>query len=110
MSVNWSNIGSTLSGLTAALTNLGVSATTMPSILASIGAASNPDRNEELAICLQIMTFAANPAEVAALAQKLALEIGIPADAAAAALQLTAPGVDMDAKALEIEQLIKAGG
>lgn len=47
---------------------------------------------------------------VAALATKLATEIGIPQSAAAVAMTLTQPGADVTAKVLQIETLIKQGG
>ena len=54
--------------------------------------------------------FANNPAMVQTLATKLATEIGIPQSAAAVAMTLAQPGVDVTAKVLQIEQLIKQGG
>lgn len=110
MSFNWSQIGTTLTGLTSALTAAGVSSANLPTILNQIGAVSNPNQSEELAICSQIMIASGNPALVQALAIKLATESGIPADAAAVAMTLTAPGADVTSKVLQIEQLIKQGG
>ena len=110
MSFNWANVGSIFGTLTTALSAAGVSATNMPNILAQIGAASNPNQSEELSLCSSIMVAAANPALVSALAMKLATEQGIPPAAAAAALQLATPGIDIDAKVLEIESIIRNGG
>ena len=110
MSFNWTQIGSTLSGITSALTAAGVTSASIPSILNSIGLASNPNQSEELQICAQILMFANNPAMVAALSTKLATEIGIPQSAAAVAMTLAQPGVDVTAKVLQIETLIRQGG
>jgi hypothetical protein len=114
MSVNWSGVGSTLSGLTSALSAAGVSSTSMGSILSAIGLNSNPNESAEIALCQQILTYSAmgavNPALVSMLADKLATEQGIPADAGALALTLVTPGVNIPQTILQIEQLIKQGG
>lgn len=110
MSINWAGIAGNLSSITTALSNLNITGTTANSILSAIGLASNPNENEELQICAQILAFANNPAMTATLATKLATEIGIPQSAAAVALTLTQPGIDVAAKVLEIETLIKQGG
>lgn len=110
MSVNWSGIGSTMSGITSALSAAGVSSSSFSSILGAIGLAQNPDESAELAICQSILLGAANPALVAALSVKLATEQGIPADAAALAMTLGSPGINTAQVVLEIETLIKQGG
>ena len=110
MSFNWSSIGSALSGITSALTSAGVSSTTIPSILAQIGLASNPNQSEEMSICSQIMIVAGNNDLVKALAQKLEIESGIPPAAAALAATLGQPGVDIPGRVLQIETIIKNGG
>lgn len=110
MSLNWSGIGSTLSGLTTALSAAGVSSTSMGSILNAIGLSSNPNESEEIAICGQLLTASGNVQLQEALAMKLATERGIPADAAALAMTLANPGVNAPQVVLEIEQLIKQGG
>ena len=110
MAFNWSSVGSIFGGLTSALTNAGVSAGSMGGALTSIFAWSNPDYSQELEICQSILVASNNPGLVAALAQKLATEQGIPASALAVAMTLVQPGVDVTAKVLQIEQLIKSGG
>jgi hypothetical protein len=110
MAINWANVGNILGGLTGALSAAGVSATSMPNILQQIGLLSNPSEKEELSICAQILVFAGQPQMVAVLANKLAAETGIPAAAAALAIGLTQPGVDIPARVLQIEELIKQGG
>jgi hypothetical protein len=110
MSFNWASIGSTLGGLTTALSNAGVSASSMPSILNAIGLSSNPNESAELAICQQLMMASGNPALVQALVMKLATEQGIPADASQLAMTMLQPGANIAQIALEIEQLIKQGG
>jgi hypothetical protein len=110
VSINWSNIGSQVSGITTALTAAGVSSSSFGSILGAIGLSQNPNESAELAICQSILLAAANPALVSALAMKLATEQGIPQDAAALAMTLGQPGVNMPQVVLEIEQLIKQGG
>lgn len=109
MSINWSNVGSTLSGITSALNAAGVSASSMPSILGAIGLSQNPNQSEELTLCSQILMASANPALAEALAMKLATETGIPASAAALAVGLGQPGVDIPTRVLQIEQIIKNG-
>lgn len=113
MSLNWSSIGTTISGLTSALSAAGVSSANMPSALQTIGSLINPNPNQsaELAICQQILIFSASqPALVSTLAVKLATEQGIPTDAASLALTLGQPGVDIPTRVSQIEALIKAGG
>lgn len=110
MSISWSSVGSIFGGLTTALSNAGVAAANIPSTLSQIFAVSNPDQSAELQICGSILVAANNPTLVSALAMKLETEQGIPAAALAVATQLTTPGVDIAAKVLEIEQIIKAGG
>lgn len=110
MSVNWANIGSTLSGITSALTAAGVSTTTIPNILSSIGLAANPNQSEEVSLCSSILIAAANPTLAGALALKLATEAGIPPAAAALAVTIGQPGVDIAGRVLQIEQIIKNGG
>lgn len=110
MAINWTSVGSTLSGLTTALTAAGVSSTSMPSILQSIGLASNPNQSAEMAICSQLLQFTGNPAVENELVMKLVTEQGLPQSAAALAMTLTAPGTDIPSRVLEIEQLIKQGG
>ena len=110
MSFNWSQVGSTLSGITTALSAAGVNASSIPGLLNQIGLASNPNQSEELQLCTQILMAAGNPAMVSALATKLVTEAGIPADAAAIAMTLTQPGVNVATAVLQIEQLIKSGG
>lgn len=110
MSFNWSMVGSTISGLTSALSAAGVSTASMPSILNAIGMSSNPNQSEELGLCSQMMVAMGNPVLVEALAVKLATERGIPASAASLAMTLTQPGVNIPQVVMEIEQLIKQGG
>jgi hypothetical protein len=110
MSINWANVAGSLNGITTALSNLNITGTTANSILSAIGLAANPNENEELQVCAQILMFANNPAMVVTLATKLATEIGIPQSAAAVAMTLAQPGVDVVAKVLQIETLIKQGG
>ena len=110
MYFNWSSIGSTLSGLTSALTSAGVSSSSLNSVLASIGLAQNPNQSDELAICGQILMATGNPTLAAALATKLATETGIPADAAALAMTLGQPGTNIPQTVIEIETLNKNGG
>ena len=88
----------------------GITGTTATTILNDIGAASNPNQSEELQLCTQLLMAAGNPALVAALQAKLVTEAGIPADAAAIAMTLTQPGVNVATAVLQIEQLIKSGG
>jgi hypothetical protein len=110
MSFNWSSVGSTLSGLTSALSAAGVSSSSMGSILNEIGLSSNPNQSAEIAICGQILTAMGNPQLTEALAMKLATEQGIPPSAAALAMTLGQPGVNTAQVVIEIEQLIKQGG
>ena len=72
MGFNWSSVGSIFSGITSALTSAGVSASTIPNIMAQIGLAANPNQSEEMNICAQIMIVAGNTDLVKALAQKAA--------------------------------------
>ena len=110
MSINWAGVAINISSITTALSNLNITGTTANSILSAIGLASNPNENEELQVCTQILMFANNPDMVKSLATKLATEIGIPQSAAAVAMSLAQPGVDVTAKVLQIETLIKQGG
>lgn len=109
-SINWSSIGSTLSGVSSTLSSLGISGSTASTILGAIGLSSNPNESAELAICGSILMGAANPALLQALTMKLVTEQGIPQDAAALAMTLLQPGVNIPQTVLEIEQLIKQGG
>ena len=106
MSINFSAIGSTLSSI---LTSAGLTGANLTATLSSLIKSSNPNQSDELAICTQILVASGNPALQQALATKLATEVGIPADAAALAMTLGSPGVDIPARVLQIEQLIKAG-
>jgi len=112
MAINWKSIGSTFSGLTTALSSAGVSASSMPFILQQVGLAtnSNPNQSAEMTICSQILQFSSNPAMVDKLAMTLASEQGIPMDAATLALTLGQPGVDITARIIQIETLIRNGG
>jgi hypothetical protein len=110
MSFNWSSLAANLSGLTSALTAVGVTPANMGTVLNQIGAISNPSETEELALCQQMMLAAGNAAELQLLVSKLVTEQGLPADAAAVAMTLLTPGVDVTAKVMQIESLIKSGG
>lgn len=110
MSFNWTSIGTTLSGLTSALSAAGVSSSSMGSILNQIGLSSNPSKSAEIALCGQILTSMGNPQLTQALAIKLATEQGIPASAAALAMTLGQPGINVAQTVIEIEQLIQQGG
>lgn len=110
--VNWRNIGTNISGLQTLLTNAGVSAANLPTVLSGIGGifgSSNPNKAEELSICGQMLTFANNPDVEKTLAMKLATEQGMPAGAASLALTLAQPGVDIPTRVMQIEQLIQQG-
>jgi hypothetical protein len=106
MSINFSAIGSTLSGI---LTSAGLTGANLTSTLSSLIKSSNPNQSDELAICTQILVASGNTALQQALATKLATEVGIPADAAALAMSLGSPGVDIPNRVLQIESLIRAG-
>ena len=82
----------------------------MKSALQQIGLASNPNQSAEIALCSQLLQFAGNPAVEQELVMKLVTEQGLPSSAAALAMTLTTPGVDIPSRVLEIEQLIKQGG
>lgn len=114
MSINWNSVGSSLSGVVSALSNLGITGASASSVLAAIGLSSNPNKSAELALCQQILTYsamgAANATLLAKLGDQLATEQGIPADAGALALTLANPGVNVSQVVLEIEQLINQGG
>jgi hypothetical protein len=110
MAINWSNIGTALSSVTTAMTNLGITGTTASNLLGAIGLASNPNMSTEIAICGQILMFSSNPAMLEKLEMTLATEQGIPQAAAALALTLANPGVDIPTRILQIEQIIKNGG
>lgn len=110
MSVNWSSIGTSLSGVASTLNSLGISGTSASQILGSIGLSANPNQSAELAICASILMGMANPMLVQALTMKLVTEQGIPQDAAALAMTLLQPGVNIPQTVLEIETLIKQGG
>jgi hypothetical protein len=112
--IDFSQVGSILSGVTSTLSGLGITgtsaATAATSILGSVMAASNPNKSAELQICSSILMANGNPALVQALTMKLATEQGIPQDAAALAMTLLNPGVNVPQTVLEIEQLINQGG
>jgi len=110
MAFNWSSLGTTLSNLTTSLTAAGVTPADMPNILQQIGLSSNPNQSAEIALCSQLLQFAGNPAVEQELVMKLVTEQGLPSSAAALAMTLTTPGVDIPSRVLEIEQLIKQGG
>ena len=109
MAFNWSSVGSVFSGISTALANAGVSSASIPGILSSIGLASNPNQSEELLLCSQILMSSANPMLAQALSMKLATEVGLPPAAAALAVSLGQPGVDIATRVLQIEQIIKNG-
>jgi hypothetical protein len=110
MSVNWSAIGTSLSGVATTLSSLGISGSSASAILGSIGLSANPNQSAELAICGSILMGMANPMLVQALTMKLVTEQGIPQDAASIAMTLLQPGVNIPQTILEIETLIKQGG
>lgn len=107
----WSNIGGVLSGVAAAAKAAGVTtASGMQSLMNAFGNATNPNESDEIALCKEIAASVGNQAMVNALEQKLIGEIGLPPAAAAIAVTLANPGVDVTAKVLEMEQIIQAGG
>ena len=108
--VNWSAIGTSLSGVATTLSSLGITGSSASSILGAIGLSANPNQSAELAICSSILMGMANPMLVQALTMKLVTEQGIPQDAAALAMTLLQPGINIPQVVLEIEQLIKQGG
>lgn len=110
MSVNWANIGANLGTLNTTLTSLGLTPANITTVLNQVGSLSNPNQSDELAICQALMINAGNPVLVAAYEQKLIMEVGLPPAAASIASTLANAGVDVDAKVLEIEQIIKNGG
>ena len=110
MSFNWSQLANNLTGLTTALTAVGVTPANMGTVLNQIGAISNPNQAEELALCQQMMIASSSPQMIQLLVSKLVTEQGIPASAAAVAMQLLTPGVDVVAKVMQIESLIRSGG
>ena len=110
MSVNWSAIGTSLSGVTSTLSSLGITGQSASQILGSIGLSANPNQSAELAICSSILMGMANPMLVQALTMKLVTEQGIPQDAASIAMTLLQPGVNIPQTIIEIETLIKQGG
>jgi hypothetical protein len=109
-SINWGQIGSTLAGITGALTAAGVNGSSQNPILNQIGLLINPNVTQELALCQQLLQFAGNPQIEAQLAMQLATKQGLPPAAAALALTLTQPGVDVPTRVLQIEQIIRSGG
>jgi hypothetical protein len=110
MALNWTNIGNVFGGLTSALTSAGISGSALSGILQQIGFLSNPSESEELGLCKQILIVSGNPALVGGLAMKLATENGIPPAAASLATTLMTPGVEIPARVMQIEAIIKAGG
>jgi hypothetical protein len=110
-SFNFGQIGTALGGITTSLTNLGLTPTQIQNsgILTTIGGLmnQNPNKSAEMAICAQILQFASMPTIVDKLAMTLATEQGIPVAAASLAMTLTQPGVDVIARTMEIEQIIK---
>lgn len=110
MAFDWAQLGTNLANLTSSLTAAGVTQAAMPNILQQIGLASNPNQSAEIAICGQLLQFSNNPALEQQLVMKLITEQGLPASAAALAMTLLQPGVDIPSRVLQIEQLIKQGG
>ena len=110
MAFDWAQLGTNLANLTSSLTAAGVTQAAMPNILQQIGLASNPNQSAEIAICGQLLQFSNNPAIEQQLVMKLITEQGLPASAAALAMTLIQPGVDIPSRVLQIEQLIKQGG
>ncbi len=110
MAFDWAQLGTNLANLTSSLTAAGVTQAAMPNILQQIGLASNPNQSAEIAICGQLLQFSNNPAIEQQLVMKLITEQGLPASAAALAMTLLQPGVDIPSRVLQIEQLIKQGG
>ena len=110
MAFDWAQLGTNLANLTSSLTAAGVTQAAMPNILQQIGLASNPNQSAEIAICGQLLQFSNNPAIEQQLMMKLITEQGLPTSAAALAMTLLQPGVDIPSRVLQIEQLIKQGG
>ena len=112
MAFNWSQIGTNLQNVVTSITAAGVTpgSASFNSILAAIGLSSNPNKSAELALCSSILVAQGNPTLVAALSTKLATEQGIPAAAATLAMTLATPGIDIAAKVIEIETIIRNGG
>jgi hypothetical protein len=112
-SINFSSIGTNFASLVSALTSAGVTSTSLPSVLSSIGSVftpSNPNQAEELALCAQIMQMQGNPAIAQQLEMKLATEQGMPPAAQAIVMQMLQPGANVTQLAVEAEQVIRAGG
>lgn len=111
MALNWSSIGSTLSGVATALGAAGLTpgSANFNSIMGSIGLAMNPNQSEELAICQQIIMYSANPMLLTNLVTKLMTEQGLPMAAAQLASTLLTPGTDIPTRVIQIEQIIKQG-
>ena len=53
--INWSAIGSSLSGVASTLSSLGITGANASSILGAIGLSANPNQSAELAICSSIL-------------------------------------------------------
>ena len=112
---NWGQVGNALGQITTALTNAGVNASSIPGLATTIGGllSTNPNESDELKICGQILQYAFNPMFAGVEQQleiKLASEQGIPAAAAALALSLAQPGVDIPSRVAQIEDIIRRGG
>lgn len=98
--------------LSSILTGAGVTATSLPNVLGSIGSlfSSNPNQSAELAICGQLLALQGNPAAITKLALDLQTTKGVPASAIPSINTLpTLTGKDYVEAVLNIEALIKAG-
>ena len=115
MAINWTSVSTAVTGVSGVFASLGITpgSTTAGSILSQLGFSSNPNQSAEIALCKQIMTMSAMGAistgAIQKLAETLATEQGIPITAAALALTLFQPGVNIVQTGIEIEQIINAG-
>jgi hypothetical protein len=114
-SFNWTAVSSAATSIAGVFSTLGIApgSSAGSAVLASLGFSSNPNQSAEIALCKQIMTMSAMGAisngAVEKLAETLATEQGIPVTAAALAMTLFQPGVNIVQTCLEIEQIINAG-
>lgn len=106
MNWNFSSIGASLK---SALASAGgtISASNVGAVLSSLVGSSNPNKTAELAVCASIILSAASPTLVAAYQTKLIDEDGLPPQAAALVATLGQPGVDIDNRVMQIEQIIQ---
>ena len=103
---------STFKSLSSILSGAGVSATSLPNVLGSIGSlfSSNPNKSTEIQMCAQLLSLQGDPPAIQSLVVKLETTQGLPVDTLPTLRSLpTLTGTAYVDAVMQIESMINAG-